>query len=135
MQEASLIKWKKGGLKAPLARVLGLGAAHGGMQHWIVQRVTGVLSVPLVFWLCWSVLGFVGASHAQVVSWMQQPVNAVLLMATVVIFCYHAALGAQVVIEDYVSGAGGKIVSLIFVKTLLAFVAAVSVFSILKVAL
>lgn len=135
MEQASLIKWKKDGLKTPLSRALGLGAGHGALHHWMIQRVTGVFAVPLTFWLAWAVLQIKGLSYDGVVAWIAQPVNAVLMMLTVVVFAYHAALGLQVVIEDYVHTAGRKIVTLLFMKAVFIFVAAVSVFSILKVAL
>lgn len=135
MKQASLIKWKNDGLKTPLARALGLGSAHGALHHWVAQRVTGVFAIPLTFWLVWAVLQLKNLPYAGVVDWMAQPVNAVLMMLTIVVFAYHAALGLQVVIEDYIHTAGRKIVALLFMKAVLTFVAAVSVFSVLKVAL
>jgi len=34
-------------LISPLNRVLGLGSARGGTEHWWVQRLTAVALVPL----------------------------------------------------------------------------------------
>ncbi len=34
-------------MKTPYARVRGLGAAHSGTEHFWLQRVTGIASIPL----------------------------------------------------------------------------------------
>lgn len=135
MQKASLIKWKEGGFKSPLSRALGLGSAHGGLQHWLVQRVGGIASLPLAFWLMYSFIYLGGQGYEGVVAWMQKPWNAVLMILSIVIFAQHAALGMQVVIEDYVHSVGRKITALLVMRAALLLVAAISVFSVLKVAL
>ena len=37
--------------KTPLGRVLGLGSAKSGTEHWWVQRVTAIAGIPLVIFL------------------------------------------------------------------------------------
>ncbi|HXY89745.1 MAG TPA: succinate dehydrogenase, hydrophobic membrane anchor protein, partial [Xanthobacteraceae bacterium] len=34
-------------MKTPFARARGLGAAHSGTEHFWMQRLTGVASIPL----------------------------------------------------------------------------------------
>lgn len=132
---ASLIKWHKGGLKNPMARARGLGSAHHGSHHWIIQRVTAIAALPLTFWLCWSVIGLINADHATFIAWLAQPCNAVLMILTVITFVWHAMLGCQVVIEDYLHSEWFKIVKLIAMKVALFALAVACVFAILKIAL
>lgn len=133
--KASLIKWNKGGLKSPMARARGLGSAHHGVHHWIMQRVTAVLALPLAVWLAFSAIGLIDADHAAVVAWLSLPWNAVLMILAVATFFYHAILGCQVVIEDYIHGEGFRYFKLAGTKIFFYALCVVCIFSILKVAL
>ena len=37
-------------MRSPLGRVLGLGSAKEGVEHWWAQRVTAIALVPLALW-------------------------------------------------------------------------------------
>jgi succinate dehydrogenase / fumarate reductase, membrane anchor subunit len=89
-------------LRTPLARVRGLGSARGGTHHWIVQRLTAVGLVPLTIWFLWSALQLVGGDYADARSFLAQPWHAGFMATFVLLLFYHAKLGVQVVIEDYV---------------------------------
>lgn len=86
----------------PLKRVKGLGAAHTGTHHFIVQRVTALALVPLTLWLVWLVLGLVGQDPFVVRARLAEPWTSTLLVAYIIAFFWHMQLGLQVVIEDYV---------------------------------
>lgn len=133
--KASLVKSQSGGLKNPLTRARGLGPAHGGLHHWIAQRVTAVASIPLMVWLAWSIIGLVHADHAVFIAWLAKPINAVLMILCIVTFFYHSILGNQVVIEDYIHNEGFKIIKLVAMKLLLIAAAVASLYAVLKVAL
>ena len=89
-------------LRDPIARVRGLGSAKSGTHHWIVQRLTAIGLVPLALWFLWAVIGLVGGEYADARSFVAQPWNAGFLAAFVILLFYHAKLGIQVVVEDYV---------------------------------
>ena len=38
----------KGSMRTARSRVKGLGAAHHGVEHWWIHRVTAVANIPLV---------------------------------------------------------------------------------------
>lgn len=98
--------------RTPLARAKGLGSAKSGTGHWWLQRVTAVTLIPLSFWL----IKFLGLSlttpYQQTVDWLASPVNSACVVAWIIAAFYHAALGLQVVIEDYVAAEGPKIISI-----------------------
>ena len=121
-------------LITPLNRVLGLGSAKGGSEHWWVQRLTAVALIPLGLWLAISLAAFESISYSALVVWVQQPLTAVLLILTVSTLVYHSHLGVQVVLEDYVHAPGVKVVCLVLSAFAHVFLATATLFSILKVA-
>jgi succinate dehydrogenase / fumarate reductase, membrane anchor subunit len=122
-------------LRSPLGRVLGLGAAKEGVQHWWRQRLTSLALVPLSIWFVVSLLALPSLDHATVHAWMSQSWTALLLIVLVVVATWHSQLGVRVVIEDYVHGAGAKTLTLVIVTFLHVGIAAAGVFAVLKVAL
>jgi succinate dehydrogenase / fumarate reductase membrane anchor subunit len=89
-------------LRHPLAAVRGLGSAKEGTHHWIVQRISAVALLPLTAWFFIVALGTMASGYADARSFIAQPWNSVLMAALVLSAFYHAALGLQVVVEDYV---------------------------------
>lgn len=91
-----------------IGRVRGLGSAHHGAHHWLAQRTTAIGNVVLMAWLLVSFVMLNDFSHASVANWLSQPVAAVPMILLVVSLFWHARLGLQVVIEDYVHNSGSK---------------------------
>jgi succinate dehydrogenase / fumarate reductase membrane anchor subunit len=129
------MKWEDKGLKSPLARARGLGSARDGVHHWLMQRITAMANIPLMIWLIYSVVDLGGAGYAEVSFWLSQPLNAILMILAVLSVFYHAALGSQVIAEDYIHHEGLKILKVIGMKLTLTALAVACIFSILKVAL
>jgi succinate dehydrogenase / fumarate reductase membrane anchor subunit len=121
-------------LRSPLGRALGLGSAKQGVEHWWVQRLTAVALVPLSLWFVASVIALVGADHAAVVAWLSRPLVAILMVLLVGTSFYHASLGLQVVIEDYVHHEGAKIAALVLNKLVCFALAVAGIFAVLKIA-
>lgn len=121
--------------QSPLGRARGYGSAHDGAHHWLMERVTSAALIPLVLWLVWSIVNLRGASHGEFTTWLALPWNAILMMLVIAVGFYHAVLGLQVVIEDYVADNGPKLVMILGVKTVFAVMGVASLFSILKIAL
>ena len=117
-------------LRTPLGRVRGLGSAKEGVNHFWAQRMTALALVPLTVWFVISLFSVLGADHGAVQAWVGSPVVAGLLILLLVATFYHAFLGLQVVIEDYIHSEALKLVTLVAVKGaswLLAVVGVVSV--------
>lgn len=118
---------------SPLARARGAGSAHHGSGHWLHQRITAVANIPLMLWLVWSVVHMRGWEYADVTMWLAQPVNAILMVLAVLSTFYHAVLGLQVVIEDYVHCECMKLASLIGLRLVFVALGVAAIFSVLKV--
>jgi succinate dehydrogenase / fumarate reductase membrane anchor subunit len=130
-------KWEDTAFKNPMSRVRGLGSAHSGVHHWIHQKVTALANIPLVLWAVWSAmtLAAAGSGYDVVRGFFAQPVNGILMLLFLLSVFYHAALGLQVVIEDYVHCERTKMLSLISMKMAVFVLTVASVFSVLKLSL
>ena len=122
-------------LRNPLQRVRGLGSAKQGSHHWLHQRLTAVGLVPLSIWFLVAALGIAGGGYADARSWLAQPWNAALMSAFVLLLFYHAKLGIQVVIEDYVHTRPLEVTLLILNLFVCLFAALFSILAIVRVAL
>ena len=120
--------------QSALAKVRGLGSAKSGTGHWWMQRVTAVALVPLSFWLIGFMSLALDAPYPQTVAWLAVPVHTVAMLAWVLLACYHAALGLQVVIEDYV-GEGIKIIAVWVANLAFLFLALAATVAVLRIAL
>lgn len=122
-------------LRTPLSKVKGLGSAKDGTDHFWVQRLTAIALAPLCLWFCFSLASLPSMDYVQFTQWLSSPFRAVMMLLVILVAFYHAALGLQVVIEDYVGDAAIRTGSIIAVKMLCALLAVTGVFSILKIAL
>lgn len=122
-------------LRTPLGRARGLGSAKEGVSHWWAQRVTAIALIPLTLWFVVFIIRSIGVDHSGLMERFAKPYNAVLLVLLLVSMFYHAMLGLQVVIEDYVHDEGAKLISLLAMKFILVVFAASSVFAVLRIAL
>ena len=92
----------------PIGRVRGLGSAHEGAHHWLVQRFTAIGNLVLMLFLAISLALLPSYDFATVTGWASQTVTATALALLIVSVFWHARLGLQVLIEDYVHEAGLK---------------------------
>ena len=120
-------------LRSPLGEARGLGSAKDGVGHWWLQRLTSVALIPLTLWFVYSVARYHVSDYLTMVAWIKNPLVAISLLLYFAAAFYHAALGVQVVIEDYVGGEGLKISSIVICKFGLAVLAAASMFAVLKI--
>src|SRR5271166_6333919 len=103
-------------LRSPLGRVVGLGSAKEGVEHWWMQRLTAVALIPLALWFVISLIAHLGGDLGSAVAWIGAPVPAILMILLLGATFYHAALGVQVVIEDYVHEEWLKLASLVALR-------------------
>lgn len=103
-----------------LKRARGLGSAHDGTHHFWVQRVTAIALIPLTIWFLTELLTqLVGGSASAISAWLHNPLTALALGALIIALFWHAKLGLQIIIEDYVHSEGKKIATLLITSALL----------------
>jgi succinate dehydrogenase / fumarate reductase, membrane anchor subunit len=123
------------GLRSPLGRAVGLGSAKEGVAHWVMQRVTAVALVPLALWFVAAVIELTGADFDAMQNWVGRPLPAIGLILLLVATFYHAALGLQVVIEDYVYGALARFGLVILTRLACVALAVAGIVAVLALAL
>ncbi len=121
-------------LKSPLGRVLGLGSARAGTEHWLGQRLSAVALVPLTLWFALALLALPALDFYAVSAWIAAPLHAVLLVLLVATLVYHSSLGTQVVAEDYIHAPGLRAVVLVLLRLLHIVLGVAGILAVLLVA-
>lgn len=121
-------------LRSPLGQARGLGSAKDGVGHWWAQRLSALALIPLTLWFVYCLARWPLHDYATMIAWLKSPLVAVALVLFFVSMFHHAALGVQVIIEDYVSSEGVKLLSIVLAKFALYALGAASVFAVLKIA-
>ena len=119
----------------PLARARGLGSAKEGVHHWYAQRASALLLIVLIGWLIYAMITLAGADHDTASSFIAQPTNAAFLVLLIVTLFYHAVLGLQVVIEDYVHNQVVEVILYFLTRAGAWFGTALGIIHVLKLAL
>jgi succinate dehydrogenase / fumarate reductase membrane anchor subunit len=120
--------------RTPIKQARGLGASHHGAAHWWVQRLTAIGMVPLMLWLVTGIAANAGGGYLDTISWLGSPFNAVLMVLAFGVLFYHAALGLQVVLEDYVSHKGVRLGLVIAVRFLAIALATAAILAVVRIA-
>jgi succinate dehydrogenase / fumarate reductase membrane anchor subunit len=118
-----------------IGKVRGLGSAHEGAHHWLVQRFTAISNLVLMSWLLISFLMLRDLSYGTVTAWIAQPIPATAMVLLVISLFWHARLGLQVLIEDYLHEAGSKFAALTALNLAVIGGGAFAIFSVVRLAL
>ena len=112
-------------------KLLSLAPFEHARQHWVSQRITSIAIVILGLWFVYQLL-FVLTSfdHPEVYAWASDPLNAIILLLLSLYAIYHAELGVQTVIEDYVATERLRIYTLYLLRFLRVMVVVISFVSI-----
>lgn len=121
--------------RTPLKIARGLGSGKTGTGHFWWQRLTAVFLVPLVAWWLGLLVSFVGSDLASVHHTIARPWNAIGLSLLVILLFWHAKLGVQVVIEDYVHVRAVEIALQLLVTLACAFGVLASLYAIGRITL
>ena len=119
-------------IRTPLGRVRHLGSAHHGTRVFWHQRLTAVANVPLTLAVVFIVIGLMGRNHAAVVQILGSTLVAITMLLFIVSSVYHAWLGMQVIVEDYVHDEIWKLVTLMANTFFSIAVGFAAVFAVLK---
>lgn len=121
--------------RTPLKNVRGLGSAKTGTAHFVNQRLTATALVLLGIWFLVFVVSLLGADYVSATEAVSRPWNAVLLVGFLIAMFWHAQLGLQVVLEDYVHHSLLALVVQTAVRFIAVLGAIISVFAVARIAL
>ena len=96
-----------------IGEVRGLGSARHGAGHWMLMQYTSAGSLLTCAYLVVSFLLLPDLSYATVSGWLQGLGPSFALGLLIVAVFWHARLGLQELIEDYVHNPALKFASLL----------------------
>jgi succinate dehydrogenase / fumarate reductase membrane anchor subunit len=97
--------------------------------------VTAVALVPLTLWFVFSLLTLPDFEYETVRTWLSVPVTGFLALLLVGVLGYHSYLGTIVIVEDYVTSSGMKVLTLMSLRFLYVLTAGAAMLAILRVVL
>ena len=75
-----------------------------GRAHWVAQRLSAVLLLPLYAWLLLVAMPKAStAGYTELLHWMGLPWNAIFIVLTIFFSMRHMAFGLEVIIDDYIA--------------------------------
>ena len=122
-------------LRTTIGRIRGLGSAREGTGHWKAQRLTAISNLFLVLWFVFSAMALAGGGYPEYRAWIASPITASLMILLIVSVFYHARLGVQVVVEDYVHHEGARVASIAAVALATFGLAVACIVAVLTIAL
>ena len=82
------------------------------VKHWTITRLTSLPLIPLFFYFLAEGENLTTRVRMQFISWLQSPVATVAAMIFIVCAFWHARLGMEEIIIDYVPAKNAQKLSL-----------------------
>jgi succinate dehydrogenase / fumarate reductase membrane anchor subunit len=118
--------------RTALKQARGMGAAHAGTEHFIIQRITGVSNIIVIAFLVYAAVSLAGAPRDAVKAFFAMPINAIMGVLLAISVGVHMRLGMQVIIEDYIHKSGTRVVLLILNTFFSIFIAVATIMAVAK---
>ena len=100
---------------------------------WIMQRVTALLLVPLLFWFIYHCISFQNLSYEEIVNFFSSFINSFLFLVLMVTMLIHSQLGCETIIEDYIASRNYKIFTIWGIKLITYGAGLISVISVISI--
>ena len=121
-------------MRTPLGRVRYLGSAHGGTQDFWRQRLTGAAGLVLALLAAGTIAAAAGRPYPEAAHIVGSPFSAAVFVLLFLVTAVHMRIGMQVIVEDYITAPGLKVV-ILAANTFFSYaVAAVAIMAVLKLA-
>ena len=87
-------------------------------SKWIMQRLTAVILIPLTFWFVYQCVLLSSYEYDQIKSFFFSKINASLFFILIIVKLYHAKLGNETIVEDYVTSVNLKKITKLSISVL-----------------
>ena len=101
-----------------------------GFGHWRWQRISAVATLGLMLYFTYLVASMGPLDYSAAMAFVASPQHAVALAILVIAGLFHAALGVQMIIEDYIPLASGRLVLVTIARGVFAIAAMASLVSV-----
>ena len=99
---------------------------ESGLNHWLYQKVTAVLLIPITIWVLLKLPKFIQLSFSDKLYWINSSLNLYLVALFFIISAFHFKLGLTVIIEDYIHNSIVKKYLLIIIRVIALLIASFS---------
>ena len=87
-------------------------------SKWIMQRLTAVILIPLTFWFVYQCVILSSYEYDQIRTFFFSKINASLFFILIMSMLYHAKLGNDTIVEDYVTSVNLKKITKLSISVL-----------------
>ena len=101
-----------------------------GFGHWRWQRISAVATLGLMLYFTYLVASMGPLDYSAAMAFVAAPQHAVALAILVIAGLFHAALGVQMIIEDYIPLASGRLALVTIARGVFAIAAMASLVSV-----
>ena len=117
-----------------IAQISAKNPREPGFGHWRWQRISAIVTFALMLYFTYLVASIGPLDYSAAMVFMASGQHAVAVGILVITGLFHAALGVQMIIEDYVPLASGRLVLVTIARGVFAIAATASLVSICIVA-
>jgi len=118
-----------------LKTVSGLGSAKERTDHWWMQRLSALAMMVLAPLMLFLVITLIGEDYQTAAARLGSPLWGGIALLFICASFYHAHLGLQVVIEDYIGSHGARLATIILVRAALIILGLIAALSVLRLML
>ena len=101
-----------------------------GFGHWRWQRISAVATLGLMLYFTYLVASMGPLDYSAAMAFVAAPQHAVALAILVIAGLFHAVLGVQMIIEDYIPLATGRLALVTIARGVFAIAAMASLVSV-----
>ncbi len=106
---------------------------ESAVPHWKWQRISAIMTLPLMIYCVYLLGGLAKLNYEAAKLLVATPTASLPLAVLISVGIYHAALGVQGIVEDYVPLASGRNGLIMFVRGALGGIALVSLIALTRI--
>ncbi len=87
-------------------------------SKWVMQRLTAVILIPLTFWFVYKCVLLSSYEYDQIRAFFFSKINTSLFFILIMSMLYHAKLGNDTIVDDYVTSNNLKKITKLIISSL-----------------
>ena len=103
---------------------------ESGYGHWRWQRISAVITLVLMVYFTYLMASLGPLNYLEARSFVATPHQGIALGLLVIVGLFHAALGMQMIIEDYIPLVSGRLALVMMARGVFAFASLVSLIAV-----